>query len=92
MINKKAYLITNIEEYGKFVSFCIENDVNVWRTYWDEREKGDRCYNIDWQEKRCYYSSRRYYEENGYEVITPTFHLDKYGNYKMLNKKEGETQ
>lgn len=86
-MNKKAYLIVNIEEYGKFISFCINNDVNVWRTYWDDREKEDRCYNIDWQENRCYYSSRRYYEENGYDILIPNFHLDKYGNYKIINKK-----
>jgi len=87
MMNKRAFLITNIEEYGKLISFCIENDVTVWRTYWDEREKGDRCYQIDWQEKRCYYSSRRYYENEGYEIVTPTFLLDKYGKYKIVNKE-----
>lgn len=36
---KRVYYIANIEEYGKFISYCIENDVNVFRTYWDEREK-----------------------------------------------------
>lgn len=88
MINKRAFLITNIEEYGKLISFCIENDVSVWRTYWDEREKGDRCYKIDWQQKRCYYCSRRYYENEGYEIVTPTFLLGKYGKYKIVNYKE----
>lgn len=79
-MNKKAYLITNIEEYGKFISFCINKDILVWRTYWDEREKGDRCYAIDWKEKRCYYSSRLYYENNGYEIVVPTFILNTYGD------------
>lgn len=84
---KTAYLINNIEEYGKFISFCINNDVCVFRTYWDEREKGDRCYQIDWQEKRCYYSPRRYYEINGFTVVTPTFVLDEYGDsYKMVSE------
>ena len=84
---KTVYLINNIEEYGKFISFCIKNDVCVFRTYWDEREKGDRCYQIDWQEKRCYYSSRRYYEINGFSVVTPTFVLDEYGDrYKMVSE------
>ena len=82
-MNEKAYLISSIEEYGKFLSFCIENDIAVWRTYWDEREKGDRCYNIDWKNRRCYYSSRRYYESEGYKIVTPNFSLDKYGKYKI---------
>lgn len=84
---KTAYLISNIEEYGKLLSFLINNDVNVYRLYWDEREKGDRCYRIDWQKKRCCYSSRRYYENEGYEIVTPTFLLDKYGKYKIVNRE-----
>ena len=48
---KIAYLISNIEEYGKFLSFLINNDFNVYRLYWDERTKCDRCYQIDWKEK-----------------------------------------
>ena len=32
-MDKKAFLISNIEEYGKLISFCM------WRTYWDERKK-----------------------------------------------------
>lgn len=86
-MEKKAFLITNIEEYGKLISFCIKNDICVFRTYWDEREKGDRCYNIDWKEKRCYYSSERYYENNGYEIVSPTFQLDEYGNYKVIRNE-----
>ena len=86
---KKAYLIANIEEYGKLISYCIYNDVTVFRTYWDEREKGDRCYSIDWKEKRCYYSRKKYYEDKGYEIIVPTFELGEYGNnYKIVNKSE----
>ena len=50
--NKIAYRISSIEDYGKFMAFCIDKDINVWRTYWNEQEKGDRCYNIDWREKR----------------------------------------
>lgn len=80
---KRAFAITNIEEYGKFISFCIENDVCVFRTYWDEREKNDRCYCIDFQEKRCFYAPRRYYEEKGYAIVTPTFLLDECGQYKI---------
>lgn len=82
---KKAYLIADIEEYGKLVSLCVENDISVWRLYWDEREKGDRCYEINWQEKRCYYSSRKYYENEGYKIIAPIFNVDKFGRYKIIN-------
>ena len=81
---KRAFLITGIEEYGKLISFCIRKDINVWRTYWNEREKGDRCYHLDWKEKRCYYSSRSYYEINGYEIIVPTFQLDRCGKYDLI--------
>lgn len=35
-MNKKAYLINSIEEYGKFISFCINKDICVFRTYWNE--------------------------------------------------------
>ena len=84
----KAYLINNIEEYGKLISYCIEHDVNVWRSYWDEREKGDRCYHIDWETKRCYYSSRKYYENEGYEIIVPIFNVDEWGNYKIINQMD----
>ena len=38
-MNKKAYLLISIEEYGKFIAYCIENDISVFRTYWNEREK-----------------------------------------------------
>ena len=86
-MNKKAYLITNIEEYGKFISFCIWKDIVVWQTYWDEREKGDRCYNIDWKEKRCHYASRLYYENNGYEIAVPIFTLNAYGDFQ-ISKEE----
>lgn len=81
---KEAYLILSIEEYGKLLAYCINNDIQVWRTYWDEREKGDRCYQINWKEKRCYYSSRKYYENNDFDIVIPNFFLDNYGNYKIV--------
>lgn len=82
-MEKRAYIIENIEEYGKLISYCIEHDINVFRTYWDEREKNNRCYAIDWKERRCYYSSKKYYEENGYEIIVPEFKLTQYGKYNF---------
>lgn len=80
-MKKVAFIISNIEEYGKLISFCIRYDICVFRTYWDEREKVDRCYSIDWKEKKCLYSPRLYFENNGYEIVTPIFQLDDYGNY-----------
>lgn len=83
-MKKEAYLITNIEEYGKLISFCIDNDISVFRTYWSDQDKGNRCYCIDWKEKRCYYASRRYYETKDYKVITPAFQINAYGEYKII--------
>lgn len=83
-MRKQAYLINSIEEYGKLISMCIEFDISVWRTFWDERECGTRCYHIDWQEKRCYYSSRQFYEDNGYDIVIPVFDVDKWGIYKIV--------
>lgn len=54
IMKKVAFIISNIEEYGKLIAFCIENDICVFRTYWNEREKGDRCYSIDWKEKKVF--------------------------------------
>ena len=80
---KTAYLISNIEEYGKLLSFLVNNDIDVFRLYWNEREKGDRCYHIDWQEKRCYYAAQKFYVDNGYEIIKPNFVCNQYGNYEL---------
>lgn len=84
-MKKQAFLIKDITEYGKLVAYCVEHDISVWRTYWDEREKEDRCYNIDWDLKRCWYSSRKYYENNRFEIIEPKFRLTKFGIYEMEN-------
>lgn len=87
---KEAYLIQNIEEYGKLMAYCIENDISVFRTYWDEREKGVRCYQTDFREKRCYQSSIDYYQCEGYKITVPVFEVDKYGRYKITRKEGGE--
>lgn len=78
---KKVYLIKDITEYGKFISFCIEHDITVFRTYWFENS--DTCYYIDFEEKRCFYSRKEYYECNGYKVIIPEFELDRFGHYEF---------
>ena len=80
---RTAYLISNIEEYGKFISFCIHKDVSVFRSYWDERQKGKRCYCIDWSEKRCYYAHRSHYEVEGIPVVYPHFTLDQFGVWSV---------
>lgn len=82
-MNKIVYLIDSITEYGKLISYCIENDVSVFRTYWDERKRGDRCYLLDWKEKRCLYSDQKYWVENRYEIIKPEFYVDEYGKYQI---------
>ena len=82
-MSKKVFLITSVEQYGKFVSYCIDNDISVWRLYWDDREKGNRCFHINWKEKRCYYASKKFYEDEGFEVITPLFLLN-FGSYELV--------
>lgn len=81
----KAYLINNVEEYGKFLSILINKDITVWRLYWDERERGKRCFHIVWSENRCYYSNVNYYLREGYEIVRPIFTLNNYGNYELEN-------
>lgn len=80
---KVAFLLLTIEDYGKLISYCIERDICVFRTYWDERKKDRRCYTIDWINKRCNYSDISYYEREGYDVVVPRFKLDSYGKYQM---------
>lgn len=82
-MNKVVYLISNIEEYGKLMAYCIENNICVFRSFWDEREKGIRCYHIDFEEKRCLYSDINYYLELGYSVVVPVFTIDKWGCYHI---------
>lgn len=87
-MNKKAFIIDNITEYGKLMAFCIERDISVFRTYFDEREKNNRCYSIDWKQKRCYYSRKEYWIEKEYKVYKPTFYVDEWG--KICIKNNGE--
>lgn len=79
----KVYLCSTVEEYGKFISYCIDNDISVWRCFWDDRDKSDRCYHIDWHEQRCYYASKKFYEREGFEVISPLFVLE-FGQYELI--------
>ena len=88
----KVYLIKNIEEYGKLIAYCIEKDINVFRSYWDDREKGDRCYHISFKDKRLYYSSKEYYENEGAEIIIPEFYCTNFGKYKIIEHKENKRE
>ena len=84
---KQAYLIRTITEYGKLMAYCIDNDVSVWRCYWDEREAGDICYDIDWKEKHLQYSNKQFYIKEGYEIVIPIFTFDKYGKVQIAAKR-----
>lgn len=79
----QCFLIENIEEYGKLIAYCIDKDISVFRVYWDEREKGNMCYNISFTEKRCYYSSRSFYESMGSQIFKPIFSFDEYGKIRL---------
>ena len=80
---KKVFLISSIEQYGKFISYCVSNDISVWRLYWDDREKGERCYNIDWKAKRAFYASKKFYLDEGFEIVSPLFVLN-FGSYELI--------
>ena len=77
-----VYKFKNAEQFGLFLIWCVENDISIWRTYWSEREK-DRCYRIDWQDKRVYYGSEKYWLEKFYKVVETKFYFDEYGIIKM---------
>lgn len=90
-----AYLLKDITEYGKLMAYCIEHDICVWRTYWDEREAGERCYCINWQEKSCRYSKDFYKKRCSlfwerdvkYQIVRPVFSVDQYG---VVTLEDGE--
>lgn len=80
---KKVFWLTTIEQYGKFVSYCVSNDISVWRLYWDDREKQTRCYHIDWEAKRAFYAPWKFYVDEGFEVVSPIFVLN-FGEYELI--------
>ena len=83
---KKVFLISDIEQFGLFIAYCIELDICVFRTYWNENNKGDRCYCIDFSEKRCYYGSKQYWINEGYEIFIPQFYFNEFGRIKRYDK------
>lgn len=84
-MTKTAYLINSIEDFGKLITYCIYNDISVWRTYYDDRDKGNFCCEINWKDKRCYYSSLYFYKNEGYTIVIPKFEIDKFGRVQLLN-------
>ena len=84
-MKNKAYLINNIDDYGKLIAYCIYKDISVWRTYYDDRDKGKFCCNIDWKDKRCYYGTLNFYQREGYEIVVPKFEIDEFGKVQLLN-------
>ena len=94
MEKEKYYLLENIEEYGKFIAFCINNDINVFRTYWMESFKGEIAYHIDWMAKRCFYRTVKYKKDGDiitddeYDVVRPIFTFNKYGNIELTHQHE----
>lgn len=82
-MKRTAFLITNITEFGKLMAYCIENDIRVWRVYWDERKAGDRCYCISWDSKQCTYCDKNYFKEKSYDIVEPEFYVDEYGKYRI---------
>ena len=81
-MKKIAYLISSIEEYGKFIAYCIDKDISVWRTYWNK----EYIYHISWKEKRCYYSSKQYYNFNGYDIRIPKFEINEFDKYVLIEE------
>ena len=77
------YKISSIEEYGKLLAYLINNDFNVFRLFWDERDKHQRCYSINYATKRVGYSNVNYYKRCGYTVYNAYFTLDQFGNYEI---------
>lgn len=82
------YEIDNISDYGKLVSYCIEHDVSVFRSYYDNRVL--RFYHIDLSDKRLYYVTDKSHLKSLYPdddqnviVMKPDFKLDDYGHYKL---------
>lgn len=45
---------------------------------------------LDWQKKKCFYSSQLYYENNGYEIVSPIFQLNEYGKYEAITQSNAE--
>lgn len=76
------YKFPSYADYAAFLGWCVRKDVNVWRSYWDEYEKDNRLYFIDWfaVDKHLTYANYDFWKYgydkwNGYDeiqVVVPT--------------------
>ena len=79
-----TYLIKNIEEYGKLIAYCIQNDIDVSKTYWEEGALNKHCYHIDVEKNKCLYNTYEYYKSKGYKIVEPEFYIDAGNNISIL--------
>lgn len=84
-----AYLCETFDEYAKIVTYCIKYDIVVFRSYWNNNEK-HMCYHIDFEEKRLFFSPKRYYEYSHYDIQKPLFRWDEYGEIEMIKHEKGQ--
>lgn len=87
---KYCFLISDISHFGFLIAYCIEHDISVFRCYWDNRVKGKRCYLLDPIAKRLSYASLDFCFSEGYDVISPLFYFNNFGNSCLdLSKSSG---
>lgn len=77
MKNKICFLIDNIEDYGKLVSYCIEHDISVFRSYYIP----GHYYEIDFDSNKLFHSNQEFYKEEGYILQRPKFIYTRYKEY-----------
>ena len=96
----KLYRFPSYQDYASFLGWCIKRDVNVWRSYWDEEEKDDRLYFIDWFafDKRLLYSDYDFWKwgydkwnnYNEIQIVVPTVKIVE-GDITITEEKIVET-
>lgn len=77
MNTKICFLIDNVEDFGKLVSYCIEHDISVFRSYYIP----GHYYHIDFDLKRLFHSKKEFYQEEGYVLKKPKFIYTRYQEY-----------
>ena len=82
-INKNkstAYLIKHIEEYGKLMAYCIQNNIDVSQAPWEEYTSNRCCSYIDVNKCRCLCNTYEYYKSKGYKITEPAFYVNSGNN------------
>ena len=74
-----AYILKDITEYGKFVAYCIDHDISVYRLYWNEQNK-NRCYVI-YPDMKLAGVANKDWCALAYSLKEPKFYLSKYGRW-----------